>query len=300
MKLLEDKRFYVYVYLDTRKSGKYKYGEYEFDYEPFYIGKGLDKQYIRHMKEIKDERIKTYKTNKIRKILKLGFHPDIIKVKTFLTEKQAFSLEKLLIMLIGRSCLNMGPLTNIHKGGCGGRMPPHIIEIIRQKKIGQRHSIATIKRMSESHKGILHGPMSSNHKQKLSVSMASMWEDEEYRTKTIKGIRMVDKSGKNHPMFGKNHSLKSRKKMSDSKLGKTTSDKQKETARKMMIERNPNYKDISLDEIKRQLELTFTYEQFARNLGMTRQGLMYKLERKIGVYKYNDVKKYFRENELDE
>jgi hypothetical protein len=27
-------QFYVYVYLDPRKPGKYKYNNYEFDYEP--------------------------------------------------------------------------------------------------------------------------------------------------------------------------------------------------------------------------------------------------------------------------
>ena len=32
--------FYVYCYLDPRFPGKFKYGEIEFDYKPFYIGKG--------------------------------------------------------------------------------------------------------------------------------------------------------------------------------------------------------------------------------------------------------------------
>ena len=35
-----EKKYYVYIYIDPRKPGKFKYGEYEFDYEPFYIGKG--------------------------------------------------------------------------------------------------------------------------------------------------------------------------------------------------------------------------------------------------------------------
>ena len=32
--------FYVYIWLDPRKLGKYVYGNYEFDHEPIYVGKG--------------------------------------------------------------------------------------------------------------------------------------------------------------------------------------------------------------------------------------------------------------------
>ena len=44
-------RFYVYVYLDPRKPGKYKYGEYEFDYEPVYVGKGTNYRLNSHLYE---------------------------------------------------------------------------------------------------------------------------------------------------------------------------------------------------------------------------------------------------------
>jgi hypothetical protein len=33
-------RYYVYAFLDKSKPGKFKYENFEFDFEPFYIGKG--------------------------------------------------------------------------------------------------------------------------------------------------------------------------------------------------------------------------------------------------------------------
>ena len=58
--------FYTYIYLDVRKPGVYKCGDYVWDYEPFYVGKGKGGRYLDHLKE---NRLKyhSYKNNKIKK-----------------------------------------------------------------------------------------------------------------------------------------------------------------------------------------------------------------------------------------
>jgi hypothetical protein len=43
-------KYYVYLYLDPRKEGKFKYGDYEFDYEPFYVGKGHGNRLFEHLR----------------------------------------------------------------------------------------------------------------------------------------------------------------------------------------------------------------------------------------------------------
>jgi len=107
---MED-NFYIYIYLDPRKSGQYNYGSYEFEYEPFYVGKG------------QGNRINVKKSdhceNKINKIKRLGFETIRIKLKENLEENYSFELEEELIKLIGKEILNEGPLTNIADGGEG-------------------------------------------------------------------------------------------------------------------------------------------------------------------------------------
>lgn len=111
--------FYVYALLDPRKSGKFTYGNIEFNHEPFYIGKGSGDRIQKHSRqsEIKRE-YNPYKNNKIRKIISSGLKPIELKIHENLSEDEAFSKEIDLINIIGRKDQN-GPLANLYDGGYG-------------------------------------------------------------------------------------------------------------------------------------------------------------------------------------
>jgi hypothetical protein len=99
------------------------YGDYIFNYEPFYVGKGKNLQWKSHLKNVLKESI-NYESNKhkyykIRKILKVDLEPIILKIEDGLFEQAAFDLEIWLIWAIGRNDLKLGPLTNLTDGGDG-------------------------------------------------------------------------------------------------------------------------------------------------------------------------------------
>ncbi|MFN7656342.1 MAG: LEM-3-like GIY-YIG domain-containing protein [bacterium] len=112
-----ENKYYVYVYLDPRKSGNFTYGDYSFDFEPFYIGKGSGYRFNHHLKQF--IKYNKHKKNKINKIINEGLNPIIIKTHNNLTEEESFYYEKELIKLIGRSDMCEGPLTNKTDGGDG-------------------------------------------------------------------------------------------------------------------------------------------------------------------------------------
>jgi len=112
-------KYYVYVYFDTRKpKGKYVYQDVEFDYEPFYVGKGCSNRKNRHLnKQVKEN---LFKTNIIKKIIKeTNQIPLILEFKSNLSNCAALELEKELINKIGRRNINKGPLTNLSDGDKG-------------------------------------------------------------------------------------------------------------------------------------------------------------------------------------
>lgn len=135
-------KFYVYIYLDPRKPGKYEYNNYSFEYEPFYVGKGSNNRWKSHLK-LSSLKNNTYKNNKIRKILSEGH--DLKKYITFIycnSENESFELEIKLISLIGRFNNKSGPLTNISTGGDGNSGYNHTDEakqIISEKNSGENN-----------------------------------------------------------------------------------------------------------------------------------------------------------------
>ena len=165
-------KFYTYIYLDPRKSGKYVYGDYSFDYEPFYVGKGKDNRYNIHLTEAKSNLNylkNNHKKNKIRKMLREDIQPIILKVEENLTEDQSFELEIYLIWAIGRSDLGLGPLCNHTDGGegdCGRIVSEETRKMISDAKkgkysdeknhfYGKKHSEETRKKQSDSKKGCI-------------------------------------------------------------------------------------------------------------------------------------------------
>jgi hypothetical protein len=146
--------FYVYIYLDPRKPGEYKYDEYSFNYEPFYVGKGKGNRMYDHINEVRD----TYKNNKIQKILSEEYNLEnyIIKIEDYMEEQDAFDLEIEMISLIGRLDLETGPLTNLTDGGEGssGRLnTKETKEKISNSLKGHKVSEETRKKQSKIKKG---------------------------------------------------------------------------------------------------------------------------------------------------
>lgn len=118
------KDYYVYVYLDPDKPGKYNYGELSFDNEPFYIGKGTKNRCYSGIRD----RIKSPKTSKIKSLIDSGKFPIIIKIFQNLSNDESCKLEIETIKKIGRINLKTGPLTNLTDGGTGGTGLKHTEE----------------------------------------------------------------------------------------------------------------------------------------------------------------------------
>lgn len=118
------KNFYVYIYLDTTKFGKFNYGNWEFSYEPFYVGKGSNDRAFHQLRMACSGDPKNWYNPKIqhriRHILNENTHPLILILQeNIFNENDAYDLETDIINTIGIDRKLTGPLLNggIQSGG---------------------------------------------------------------------------------------------------------------------------------------------------------------------------------------
>lgn len=124
----------VYAYLDPRKPGNYKYGNYVFDFLPVYIGKGNIQQ-NRKYKHL-NKSCNRHLSNFLKSIINAGINPIIRSIYNNITESVALTKEVELIQLIGRKNIKKGPLYNFTDGGEG--MSGMIYSSIQKKQRSER------------------------------------------------------------------------------------------------------------------------------------------------------------------
>jgi hypothetical protein len=183
-------KYYIYVFLDSSKPGKYIYDDIEFQYEPFYIGKGCDDR----IKSSLFDRESPFKVNKINKLKNNNI--DIISIKIYenLENKQSLEVEKETIRKIGRRDFGNGPLVNQTDGGDGRLNSPHSLDT--KRKISETKKLQSL--------SIPHNDDTKEYLRKINTGDKNPFfgKNHSNRVKFEQSERVL---GTNHPMWGKKH-----------------------------------------------------------------------------------------------
>lgn len=115
----EKKDYYVYIYLNQTKKGKWLFKNLEFEYQPFYVGKGRKKRDITHLCQY-SLKAHNFKNSIIKSIVsKTGEQPIHYRVYENLSNSEAIELEIEMIKHFGRKDNKTGILANCTDGGDG-------------------------------------------------------------------------------------------------------------------------------------------------------------------------------------
>jgi hypothetical protein len=176
--------YYVYELIDPRVN------------LPFYVGKGKDNRVYFHLSEqsrVKSENVQKY--NKIQKIRKQGYEPEIKILKYFENENDAYDYEEELIKKYGRKGYDKnGILTNI----CESSRPPKLKGRTYQEIYGDKWEEQIQKRLETK-------------KERGNMGFTGKSHTEESKKKTSLKV-----SGENNPNYGKKHSKETLEKISSS------------------------------------------------------------------------------------
>lgn len=208
--------FYVYVYCDPRKFGKYQYKGLDicFLYEPFYVGKGKDNRKFVHLKEgVLKKETNRLKANKILKIINNRLKPFIMDYVNNQLEEDCFLYEELLIECIGRKDLKQGPLTNLTSGGQGSSgkiFTKEERENLSRKRMGFKLSKEGRKILSKAQQKRWN-KISKEEKKKFSEKCKKYWTEERRKKCSISQI------GKNNGNYGNKWNEEQKRKLSEHK-----------------------------------------------------------------------------------
>lgn len=183
---------YVYTLIDPRNN------------LPFYVGKGIGERCNAHLLEAKYYvKRKSLKLSKIRKLMRLGMEPIVVKVEENVSDKQALDLECLLIA----EMRDLGfKLTNMTDGGDGAKGYKHTEEhkqMMREKFKGRI--------ITEEHRQKMRRPKSEQGRKNIALARleTNYRPSEETKRKTSEALK-----GRPSPMMGRIHTDDARAKMS--------------------------------------------------------------------------------------
>lgn len=144
-------KYYVYVYLDPRKPGLFRFNDLVFEFEPFYVGKGSGARFKSHLVSKR----KHHKTNIINKIRLAQMEPLILKINECLSEAEALDIESKTITAIGTLSkienVPTGPLCNLKIDGNCQKYSDESkskMSIVAKARIRRNHSDETKSKMA--------------------------------------------------------------------------------------------------------------------------------------------------------
>ena len=194
--------YYVYELIDPRVN------------LPFYVGKGKEKRVYFHLSEKSRAKSDNFKKfDKIKKIRKEGYEPEVKIVQYFEDENDAYEYEEKLIRTYGRRDIDEGGiLTNI----CESSRPPKLKGRTYQEIYGDKWEEQIQKRLKTKEERGNYGGVrkhTEETKRKISEKVA----------------------GKNNPNYGNHHSEETLSKISKSLKETYENGRKNNTAKKFIL-----------------------------------------------------------------
>lgn len=131
--------YYVYVYLNQLKGGKWTFQNHVFDFQPFYVGKGKKERETSHLFPSNLKSL-NHKNNTIKEIVReSGEVPVHLRIYENLSNDDAIKIEAEFIKKFGRVNNESGILTNMTDGGEGVNnfVDKNVSKIWARKKVYQ-------------------------------------------------------------------------------------------------------------------------------------------------------------------